>query len=96
MELVRRKRVGMNRYFLAGLCLGISEIVVIVAVCLSFHNRGYKRGHQAGFEKGFEVGSLREQNWWLDTEKDADQARQQIWREEPISGDQIRGDEIQW
>jgi hypothetical protein len=42
------------------------------------------------------VGSLREQNWWLDTEKEVDQARQQIWREEPISGDEVRGDEIQW
>ena len=86
----------MTRYFLVAACLGISEIVGIAAVCLTFQNRGYKRGHQAGFEKGFEVGSLREQNWWLDTEKDVDQARQQIWREEPISGDEVRGDEIQW
>lgn len=90
----------MTRYLLAGVCLGIAELAWIVAACLSFHNRGYRRGHQAGFEKGFEAGKLRgelcENDWWLEAEKDVDQARQQIWREEPIRGEQIRGDEIEW
>lgn len=86
----------MTRYLLAGVCLGIAELAFLVAVCLSFHNRGFKRGRNEGWEQGFEAGKLREESWWLEAEQSVAQARQQIWREEPICGEQTRGDEIEW
>lgn len=43
---------------------------------------GYAMGKREGRAFGYEDGKKAADNWWIGTEKGADQARQQIWRDE--------------
>lgn len=50
------------------------------AVCFFVVGRvAYRRG----FSDGHKRGRAEENKWWIGTEEQVDQTRQQIWREEP-------------
>jgi flagellar biosynthesis/type III secretory pathway protein FliH len=61
-----------------------------VAMFLVFRAWGYRRGHKEGAEDGYQrgydaghiAGRRDADNWWIEVEAEADQARQKIWKEE--------------
>lgn len=62
---------------------GIISSLLAIALLLGLSN---ELGHQAGHAKGYAKGRKDADNWWLGVEAEADQARQQIWREEEKRG----------
>lgn len=72
----------MTRALLESIGFTLAEMAWIVAVCLLFHNRGYKRGKAQGYQDGFEAGRIRSEEWWTDAELDVQKAREEIWKEE--------------
>ena len=59
--------------------LWIALLVIILAFCLEWH--GYSEGKKKGFQRGYCRGRTDSNLWWIKLEEQADQARQEIWRE---------------
>lgn len=55
---------------------------LVVVLCMAFRDIGFDQG----FKKGHAEACAEEENWWISAEKEIDEARQQIWREEPKKG----------
>lgn len=59
--------------------LWIGLLVLILAIFLEWH--GYSEGKRKGFAQGYCKGHTDADLWWIKAEEGADQARQEIWRE---------------
>jgi hypothetical protein len=67
---------------LEALMLFVGELLAIVLIALGFHKWGYRKGQKAGKDEGYLAGRKAADDWWFGVERDVDQARQKIWREE--------------
>lgn len=61
---------------------GIASLSLVALLVIGFRDLGYKSGMKDGHTAGYDQGRKDADNWWLGVESQADQARQQIWREE--------------
>jgi hypothetical protein len=70
------------------LCLVLALACAAYPCLYHFYCWAYKRGHRKGCAFGYDEGFLRgrklEQDWWINTECEADRARQQIWRDKGV------------
>ena len=62
--------------------LFVGTLVAIVLIALVFHQLGYKKGREDGYHAGYDLGRKHADNWWLGIEEQANQARQNIRREQ--------------
>ena len=58
----------------------------VVVLCMAFRDIGYESGYEKGHEQGYNDGRKEADNWWISAEWEVDEARKQIWREEPKKG----------
>jgi hypothetical protein len=56
----------------------IALILGAIALVLELYSRAYKKGYSAGHDSGWKAAD----NWWTGAERQVDQTRQEIWREE--------------
>lgn len=61
---------------ISALCAGVA---LLLGYCVWSSLESYKRGYADGYKQGRTDAD----SWWIETEAQADQARQEIWRKLP-------------
>lgn len=61
--------------------LGAAGVIMLTMSVLS-ERKNFRRGFERGYDAGFEAGHAAGSNWFLEAEKQIDEERQKIWREE--------------
>lgn len=61
-------------------CIGF-----VVVLCMTFRDIGYEQGREQGRKEAY----AEQDNWWFTAEEQVDEARKQIWREEPKKGGRV-------
>ncbi len=67
-------------------CLIIAAILFLVSTAMWAYHRGHTDGQHKGYEEGFADARKFSELWWVTSEKQIEEAREQIWREEPKEG----------
>lgn len=60
--------------------LGVLAFLLILVA--GFRDLGYRSGVNDGFQAGYERGRKDLEDWWNAAEKEVDEEREKIWREE--------------
>ena len=55
------------------------QLAVFVFLLLYFHHLGEKIGYKRGRDEGYNLGRIDADNWWMEIELQAEQARRKIW-----------------
>jgi len=58
-------------------------LLLVLAIFFGLEWRAYSEGKKRGFQQGYCRGRTDANLWWIKLEENADQARQEIWRENP-------------
>ena len=64
-------------YFCGGVAV-LALVALYIAVC----QECAKNGRERGYKEGYAAGRKSADEWWLNSEREVDQERQKIWREE--------------